>query len=79
MGSLFDLPEPAWLAAHSDPFVDAMLCDLSDEAQRLYRRYLAIEVSAMRPDGRSPAWRALDRALIDVIQKRGEVKEASDA
>ena len=71
MGSLFDLPEPAWIAEHSDPFVDAMLSDLSDDARRLYRRYLAIEVRGMRP-GRSPAWRAFDRALIDVIQRRGQ-------
>ncbi len=75
MSSLSDpvpLPEPTWLAGHSDPIVDAMLSDLSDETRQLYRRYLGAEVRAMRPDGRSPAWRAFDRTLLELMRRRQE-------
>jgi hypothetical protein len=65
-------PEPAWLTGHSDPFVDALLSDLTDETRQLYRRYLGAEVRAMRPDGRSPAWRAFDRTLLEVMRRRQE-------
>jgi len=64
-------PQPAWLAGHSTPVIEALLEDQSDEARRLYRRYLADEVRAMRPDSsRAPAWRAFDRALYEALTGR---------
>jgi hypothetical protein len=71
------LPEPAWLAGESDPLTEGMLELLSDEARRLYRRYLAEEVRAMRPTARSRAWCAYDRALCEVL--RGRSQEARES
>jgi hypothetical protein len=65
-------PEPAWLTGHSEPNVDAIVAALSDEARRLYRRYLADEVRAMRPDGILPAWRAFDRAMCEIRRRNEE-------
>lgn len=68
------LPEPTWLAGCSHPLIDALLVDLSDETRQLYRRNLAIEVHARRPDG-SPAWRAFDLTLLEVLRRRQEARE----
>jgi hypothetical protein len=67
------LPDPAWLAGHSTPVIDALLEGRDDDTRRLYRRYLADEVRAMNPDagGRTPAWRAFDRAVREVLIDRG--------
>jgi tRNA A37 N6-isopentenylltransferase MiaA len=65
-------PQPAWLAAHSEPNIDAMLELLSDETRRLYRQYLAEEVRAMRPAGMLPAWRAFDRANLEMLRRNKE-------
>ena len=70
------LPEPAWLAGASDPVVEGVLEELSDEARQLYRRYLADEVRSTRPSGPGRAWRALDRALCEVLRRRQEAREA---
>jgi hypothetical protein len=62
-------PEPAWLIGHSEPNIDAILGSLGDEARQLYRRYLADEVRAMRPEGILPAWRAFDRAMCEIRRR----------
>jgi len=64
-------PQPAWLAAHTEPNIEAMLELLSDETRRLYRQYLAEEVRAMRP-GVLPAWRAFDRANLEMLRRNNE-------
>lgn len=69
------LPEPGWLAGESDPVIEGMLEVLSDEARQLYWRYLGEEVRAMRPSVRSRAWCAFDRALCEVLRRRGERHE----
>lgn len=69
---LVEFPEPAWLAGHSEPNIDAILAALSDEARLLYRLYLADEVRLMRPDGLLPAWRAFDRAMCEVQRRNKE-------
>lgn len=66
---------PAWLAAHSEPNIEAMLASLGDEARQLYRRYLADEVRAMRPEGLLPAWRAFDRAMCEIRRRNGEGRQ----
>jgi len=73
--SALPFPEPAWLAAHCEPNVEDIVSMLSDEAQRLYRRYLADEArSPMRP-GLHPAWRAFDRMDLE-IQRRNKARRA---
>jgi hypothetical protein len=62
------LPQPAWLAAHNEPTIEAMLELLCDETRRLYRQYLGEEVRAMRP-GILPAWRAFDRANLEMLRR----------
>lgn len=69
-------PEPPWLVGESEPFVESLLDGLSDEARRLYRVYLADEVRAMTPTVRSRSWRAFDRALVEVLRRRREEREA---
>lgn len=74
MGTFSDplpFPQPAWLAAHTEPNIEAMLELLSDETRRLYRQYLAEEVRAMRP-GVLPAWRAFDRANLEMLRRNNE-------
>jgi hypothetical protein len=68
-------PQPAWLAAHTEPNIEAILDMLCDETRRLYRRYLAEEVRAMRPGRMSPAWRAFDRANLEML-RRNKQREA---
>jgi hypothetical protein len=65
-------PQPAWLAAHTEPNIEAMLELLSDETRRLYRQYLAEEVRAMRPGAMLPAWRAFDRANLEMLRRNKE-------
>ena len=75
MGARHDLllfPEPTWLAGHSEPNIEAILCALGDEARQLYRRYLADEVRSMRPEGILPAWRAFDRAMCEIRRRNKE-------
>ena len=75
MGTKSDLgqfPEPAWLAEHSEPNIDAIVALLGDDARQLYRRYLADEVRSMRPGGTLPAWRALDRAMCELCRRNRE-------
>jgi len=69
------LPEPSWLAGESDPVIEGMLEVLSDEARQLYRRYLAEEVRAGRPTARSRSWCAFDRALCEILRRRGETRD----
>lgn len=74
--SALSFPEPAWLAAHCEPNVEDIVSMLSDEAQRLYRRYLADEArSPTRPAGPHPAWRAFDRMDLE-IQRRNKARRA---
>jgi len=49
-----------------------MLELLSDETRRLYRQYLAEEVRALRPGGMLPAWRAFDRANLEMLRRNKE-------
>jgi hypothetical protein len=60
------MPAPAWLDAHTEPNIEAMLELLGPEAERLYRRYLAEEVREPRPGAPIPAWRAFDRATCEL-------------
>jgi len=69
---LVQFPEPAWLAGHSEPNIEAILVELGDEARSLYRRYLADEVRDMRHGGILPAWRAFDRAMCEIQRRNGE-------
>lgn len=52
------LPFPAWLAAHSDAVVDAMLEEVDDEWRRLYVRQLAKLVRSGRAGIFPLAWYA---------------------
>ena len=48
-------PTPTWLVGYSDPVVEGLLDELDDdEAQRLYRVYLADEARALLPTGDAP-------------------------
>lgn len=69
---LVPFPEPAWLAGHSEPNIEAILVALGDDARQLYRRYLADEVRAMHPGGVLPAWRAFDRAMCEIHRRNRE-------
>jgi hypothetical protein len=63
-------PVPDWLAAHTEPTIEAMLSMLSAETQQLYRQYLADEVRSPRPDALLPAsLRAFDRANCEVQRR----------
>jgi hypothetical protein len=48
------LPVPGWLAAHTEPNIEAMVAMLGPETQQLYVRYLADEVRSGRPRGVLP-------------------------
>jgi hypothetical protein len=66
-------PEPGWLVGHSEAFIEGLLDDLDDdEARRLYRAYLADEVREPQHDGVLPAWRALDRAMCEILRRNIE-------
>ena len=43
------LPVPSWLAAHSEPNIEAIVAMLGPEMQQRYRRCLAEEVRSQRP------------------------------
>ena len=61
MDDVVAFPEPAWLAAYSEATLSAIVAQLSDEAQQLYRQYLADEARAPSPPGMHPACRAFSR------------------
>lgn len=65
-------PEPAWLAGHSEPNVEDIVSMMSDEAQRLYREYLADEARTPRRAGMHPAWRAFDRMDVEMMRRNKE-------
>ncbi|MEY2514752.1 MAG: hypothetical protein QOJ89_2110 [bacterium] len=56
------LPVPAWLAAHSQPDIEAIVAMLGPEMQQRYRHCLADEVRAERAGGLPACLRALTRA-----------------
>ncbi|HEX8156355.1 MAG TPA: hypothetical protein VF526_03115 [Solirubrobacteraceae bacterium] len=62
-------PQPAWLAAHTEANIEAMLELLSNATRRLYVQHLTEEVRAMRPGRTLPAWRALDRANLEMLRR----------
>ena len=67
------LPTPAWLAAHSEPHIAAMVAMLGPETQRLYLRFLADEVRADRIAGRpTPCLLAFARANREVERRNRE-------
>ena len=67
------LPVPAWLAAHSEPHIAAMVAMLGPETQRLYLRFLADEVRSVRIAGRpAPCLRAFTRANGEVERRNRE-------
>jgi hypothetical protein len=66
------LPMPTWLVGHSEPNIDAIVRQLGDEMQRLYREYLADEVRAQRRTGMHPALRALDRTTLEMLRRSKE-------
>jgi hypothetical protein len=69
MSDVLAFPEPAWLAAHSEATIDAIVAQLSDEAQQLYRRYLADEARAPARPGPHPAYRAFKRMDIEMMRR----------
>jgi len=60
------LPVPAWLAAHSEPNIEAIVAMLGPEMQQHYRRCLAEEVRAQRTAALPPCLRALTRANREI-------------
>jgi hypothetical protein len=67
------LPVPAWLAAHSEPNIEAMAAMLGPETQELYLRFLADEVRSVRIAGRpAPCLRAFTRAIRKVERRNRE-------
>jgi hypothetical protein len=60
------LPVPAWLAAHSQPDIEAIVAMLGPEHQQHYRRCLADEVRAERAGGLPACLRALTRANREI-------------
>ena len=56
------LPVPSWLAAHSEPNIEAIVTMLGPEMQQRYRRCLADEVRSQRPGAIPACLRALTRA-----------------
>jgi hypothetical protein len=69
MGTSLPFPEPAWLASHSEPNINDIVGQLSDEAQRLYREYLADEARSPWRPGLHPAWRAFDRMDVEMMHR----------
>jgi hypothetical protein len=72
MGASLPFPEPAWLVEHSEPNVEDIVSMLGDEAQRLYRAYLADEARAPARPGLHPAWRAFDRMDVEITRRNRE-------
>jgi hypothetical protein len=67
------LPAPAWLAAHSEPNIEAMVAMLGAETQQLYVRFLADEVRSVRIPGRpAPCLVAFTRAIREVERRNRE-------
>lgn len=70
MDRFFDalsFPVPEWLAAHTEPNIEAMVSLLGPETERLYRRFLAEEVRAPRQGALlPPCLSAFDRATCAV-------------
>ena len=65
------LPVPAWLAAHSEPHIEAMAAMLGPETQELYLRFLAEEVGSVRIAGSpAPCLRAFTRAIRTVERRK---------
>lgn len=64
-----ELPKPRWLAAYSDPLIEAMIEDLGGDWALLYVRYLGDEVRRNPRRGFVLAWLAFDRAEQE-IQRR---------
>ena len=60
------LPVPSWLAAHSEPNIEAIVAMLGPEMQQRYRRCLAEEVRAQRTGALPPCLRALTRANREI-------------
>jgi len=61
---------PAWLAAHTEPNIEAMVAMLGPETQQLYVRYLADEVRCVRAVGRpAPCLLAFTRANREVERR----------
>ena len=56
------LPVPSWLAAYSQPDIEAIVAMLGPEMQQRYRRCLADEVRAQRGSALPACLRALTRA-----------------
>jgi hypothetical protein len=64
------LPVPAWLAAHTEPNIEAMVAMLGPETQQLYLRFLADEVrSARSPGSLPPCVLAFTRANREVERR----------
>jgi hypothetical protein len=67
------LPVPAWLAAHSEPHIAAIVAMLGPETERLYLRFLADEVRCVAVAGRpAPCLRAFTRANREVERRNRE-------
>jgi hypothetical protein len=60
------LPVPGWLAAHSQPDIDAIVDMLGPEMQQRYRRCLADAVRAERTGGLPACLVALARANREI-------------
>ncbi len=64
------LPVPRWLAAHTEPNIEAIVAMLGAETQQLYLRYLADEVRRRRSSSKLPVCvLAFDRANQEVERR----------
>jgi len=76
MDDVVAIPEPAWLAAYSEATLSAIVAQLSDEAQQLYRRYVADEARAPSRPGVHPALRAFSRMDREMMRRNSDRREA---
>ncbi len=63
---VLQFPVPAWLAAHCEPNIEAIVELVGPEMQQRYRRCLADEVRAERAGGLPACLRALTRANREI-------------
>lgn len=72
MSAAVPFPEPSWLAEHTEPNIEDIVSQLSDEAQQLYRRYLGDEARSPRSSGMHPALRAFSRMDLEMQRRLKE-------
>ena len=70
MDDVVAFPAPVWLAAHLEDTLSAIVAELCDESQQLYRRYLADEARAPWGTGMHPAGRAFARMDAEMRRRK---------